>query len=88
MSLPNGPVDLSLLQAALLLPRSWSGLRIFPAAWLVSSPREGPSESGEFQGLPEAISSCLPSGLKASLKNGIFQSQGNYDTTVGYYTTG
>lgn len=52
------------------------------SVWLVSSPREGPSELGEFQGLPEAISSCLPSGLKASLQNGIFQSQGNYDTPL------
>jgi len=61
-----------------LLPRSWSDLRVFFAAyllwewlsacWLASSVREEPSESGRFQGLPEAILSCLPSCMIRFIK--------------------
>ena len=39
------------------------------------SGREGPSESGQFQGLPEAILSCLPSCLRSALQDGMFQSR-------------
>ena len=50
------------------LPGSLAGLNLFHtlvclrvlfAAWLVSSGREGPSESSQFQELPEAILSCF-----------------------------
>lgn len=49
----------------------WEGLLV---AFIVYSVREGPSESGYFQGLPEAILSCLPSYFRSS-EDRMFQSQ-------------
>ena len=54
-----------------VLSSASDGLSIFQADWFpelsfisAHSDREGPSEAGWFQGLPEAVFSCLPSCLK------------------------
>jgi hypothetical protein len=73
----------------LLLPGSWSGIRVFFAlsekglsAFVAYFDREGPGRSTQFQELPEAILSCLPSCLK-SFPTGMacFNLPGNCYTT-------
>lgn len=54
-------------QLSCLLPRR-------TLSFLVYSGREGPGESGQFQGLQEASLSCLPSCWRNFLKDGMFQS--------------
>ena len=46
-------------ESSLLLGSAYSG-------------REGPGESDQFQALPEAVLSCLPSCLRRSLQGGMF----------------
>ena len=44
-------------------------------SFIIYSEREGPSESGQFQGFPEGILSCVLSCLRIFLQDEMFQSQ-------------
>lgn len=54
-----------LLLTAQLISESSESSWVFSAAFISDSGREGPSESSQFQELPRAILSCLPSCLRS-----------------------
>ena len=78
MSFPGASVGLNLFQVVALISQSSLQLCFSESdsqqSLLFTLGREGPSESGQFQGLPEAILSHLLS-YGAFLLGGIFQSQ-------------
>ena len=52
------------------------------SAFIAYSGKEELSESGQFQGLPEAIFSCLPFCLRSFPLDGMFSSSGKCYTLV------
>lgn len=53
------------------------------SAFITYSGREGPSEADQFWGLPEVTLSCLLSGLRSFLQDGMFLSQKTYTAGEG-----